>query len=56
MTDTQTIKQFFTLSEWDLIHSLITNNRELCVNDEHDPVSDYDKVSDKIYKLFSREF
>lgn len=47
------IREFFTNSEWDLIHSLITNNREFCEDDEHDPVKDYDSISDKIYKLFS---
>lgn len=49
------VKEFFTTSEWDLIHSLLVNNREFCENDEFDPVSDYDSAIDKIYKLFSSE-
>lgn len=55
MNNKQDIKEFFTLSEWDLIHSLVSNNREFCEDDEDDPVSDYDSVIDKIYKLFSED-
>lgn len=46
------IKEFFTSSEWDLIYHLVSNNREFCEDDEHDPVADYDSIIDKIYKLF----
>lgn len=55
MINKQEIKEFFTNSEWDLIHSLVSNNREFCEDDEYDPVSDYDSVIDKIYKLFSED-
>jgi hypothetical protein len=46
------VKNFFTLSEWDLIHSLVANNKEFCEDTEEDPVSDYQSIEDKIYKLF----
>jgi hypothetical protein len=46
------VREFFTTSEWDLIHSLVHNNREFCENDEFDPQSDYDSIIEKIYKLF----
>jgi hypothetical protein len=52
MENKQIVKEFFTLSEWDLIHSLVHNNREFCEDDEFDPRSDYDSIVDKIYKLF----
>lgn len=48
----QIVRDFFTSDEWDLIHSLVANNREFCEDDEHDPVSDYDNIINKIYKLF----
>jgi hypothetical protein len=51
----ETIKEFFTDSEWDLIHSLVSNNREFCEDDEFDPVSDYDSIIDKIYNLFKTD-
>jgi dihydroneopterin aldolase len=51
----EAIKEFFTNSEWDLIHSLVSNNREFCEDDEFDPVSDYDSVIDKIYNLFKTD-
>lgn len=55
MENKQIIKDFFTNEEWDLIHSLVSNNREFCEDDEYDPVSDYDSVIDKIYNLFASE-
>ena len=51
----QTIKEFFTLEEWDLIQSLVHNNREFCEDTEFDPLADYDNITNKIYKLFSVE-
>jgi hypothetical protein len=51
----QTIKEFFTLGEWDLIQSLVHNNREFCEDTEFDPLADYDNITNKIYKLFSVE-
>ena len=55
MDTKQIVKDFFTNEEWDLIYSLVSNNREFCEDDEYDPVSDYDSVTDKIYKLFSMD-
>ena len=49
------IKDFFTLEEWDLIQSLVSNNREFCENTDDDPIDDYDNITNKIYKLFSLE-
>ena len=49
----QTMKDFFTDSEWDLIYSLVAGNREFCEDDEYDPVSDYNSILDKISKLFN---
>ena len=49
---TETIKEFFTDSEWDLIYNLIANNREFCEDDEQDPRTDYDSIVGKISKLF----
>jgi hypothetical protein len=46
------IKEFFTESEWDLIYSLVVNNREFCEDEEQDPVEDYYSISDKIVSLF----
>lgn len=46
------VKAFFTNEEWDLIYSLVSNNREFCEDDEFDPVSDYDSIVGKIEKLF----
>jgi hypothetical protein len=51
----ETIKEFFTLEEWDLIQSLVLDNRELCEDTEDDPLDDYDNIANKIYKLFSVE-
>ena len=48
----ETIKEFFTLEEWDLIQSLVHNNREFCENTDDDPIDDYDNITNKIYKLF----
>ena len=52
---TETIKEFFTLEEWDLIQSLVHNNREFCEDTEFDPLADYDNITNKICKLFSVE-
>ena len=52
---TETIKEFFTLDEWDLIHSLISNNKQFCEDDEHDPLETYTSIENKIYKLFDSE-
>jgi len=46
------MKDFFTDSEWDLIYSLVANNREFCEDDESDPVSDYNSIMDKIHTLW----
>ena len=46
------IKDFFTLEEWDLIQSLVYNNREFCENTDDDPIDDYDNITNNIYKLF----
>jgi hypothetical protein len=46
-----TIKEFFTDSEWDLIYSLVSNNRDFCEDEEEDPVEDYDNIISKIYNL-----
>jgi hypothetical protein len=50
-----TIKEFFTEAEWDLIYSLVGNNREFCEDTEEDPVEDYDSIVNKIQKLFEPE-
>ena len=55
MTDTYHIKEFFTEAEWDLIYSLVNNNREFCEDTEEDPVEDYDSIVNKIHKLFEPE-
>ena len=52
---TDTIKDFFTEDEWDLIHSLVRNNKEYCENDEYDPIETYDSIENKIYKLFENK-
>lgn len=52
---TDTIKDFFTEDEWDLIHSLVHNNKEYCENDEYDPIETYDSIENKIYKLFENK-
>lgn len=54
MTDS-TIKEFFTLDEWDLIHSLVHNNKQFCEDEEYDPVETYDSIENKIYKLFENK-
>ena len=46
-----TIKEFFTDSEWDLIYNLVSNNRQFCEDEEEDPVEDYDNIISKIYNL-----
>ena len=51
LTDSN-MKDFFTDSEWDLIYSLVANNREFCEDDESDPVSDYNSIMDKIHTLW----
>ena len=45
-----TIKEFFTDSEWDLIYTLVDGNRQSC-NDEEDPAEDYDSIIAKIHNL-----
>ena len=50
-----TIKEFFTEAEWDLIYSLVDNNREFCEDTEEDPTEDYDSIVNKIHKLFEPE-
>jgi hypothetical protein len=52
---TDTIKEFFTLDEWDLIHSLVANNSEFCEDDEDDPLETYTSIENKIYKLFENK-
>lgn len=49
----ESIKDFFTISEWDLINSLVSNNRDFADDDENDNVEDYDNITDKIHKLFA---
>ena len=49
---TETIKEFFTDKEWDLIYNLVSNNSQFCEGDEYDPVEDYDSITGKIVKLF----
>ena len=46
-----TIKEFFTEAEWDLIYSLVNNNREFCEDTEEDPAEDYDSIIAKIHNL-----
>jgi len=48
----QTIKDFFTDSEWDLIYHLVNNNSQFCEDTEDDPVEDYYSIVDKIKNLF----
>ena len=54
---TDTVKEFFTDSEWDLIYSLVEGNRQFCQVDEFDPefdpVSDYDSILSKMQTLFN---
>ena len=45
-----TIKEFFTDSEWDLIYTLVDGNRPFC-NDEEDPLDDYGSIIAKIHNL-----
>ena len=45
-------KDFFTDTEWDLIYSLVANNREFCEDDESDPIETYNSVMDKIHTLW----
>jgi hypothetical protein len=49
---TETIKEFFTESEWDLIYNLVENNRQFCEDEDQDPVEDYDNIVSKIATLF----
>ena len=53
--NTHEIKEFFSPDEWDLIYSLVTNNKEFCENDEWDPVETYVSIENKIYKLFENK-
>lgn len=50
---TNSIKEFFTEDEWDLIYSLVANNREFCEDEEHDPIETYNSVLNKIHDLWS---
>jgi hypothetical protein len=50
---TETIKEFFTSDEWDLIYNLVSNNRQFCEDDEYDPVETYVTVENKIHQLFA---
>jgi hypothetical protein len=47
----ETIKEFFTDSEWDLIYSLVDGNRQFCEDTEEDPSDDYDSIIAKIHQL-----
>jgi hypothetical protein len=49
---TETVKDFFTETEWDLIYSLVANNREFCEDTEEDPVDDYNSIVNKIAMLW----
>ena len=51
-TEMQSIKEFFTDSEWDLIFNLVSNNVQFCEDEEQDPVEDYYSIADKITNLF----
>ena len=48
MTDTTTIKEFFTESEWDLIYNFIGNALD---DDLFDPVEVY-SIRNKIHAIF----
>ena len=50
MTDTQTIKEFFTDSEWDLIYQLLDSNRQY--DDDEVYAEDYYTALNKIRSLF----
>jgi len=49
---TETIKEFFTNEEWDLIYDLVHNNKQFCEDEEYDPRETYDSIENKIYQLF----
>jgi hypothetical protein len=49
----ETVKEFFTESEWDLIYSLVVNNREFCEDEDGDSYEDYTNVASKINNLFA---
>lgn len=48
MTDTQTIKEFFTEEQWDLIYNFVGHALD---DDNYDPEQVYD-VRSKIHNLF----
>ena len=52
---TDSIKDFFSDAEWNLIYNLVSNNREFCEDDECDPISDYDNIVNKIADLFEEQ-
>jgi hypothetical protein len=52
MTDAQTIKQFFTESEWNLIYDLICSNSEWKEDEE---CKDHDSIIGKIHKLHNNK-
>jgi hypothetical protein len=48
MTNTDTIKEFFTETEWDMIYNFIGNALD---NDDYDPEQVY-TIRSKIHNLF----
>ena len=46
----ETIKDFFTESEWDLIYGLLHSNRQFDDNEEY--AEDYSTALNKIHSLF----
>lgn len=51
--NTHEIKEFFSQDEWDLIHSLVHENKQLCDNEESNQT--YVSIENKIYKLFENK-
>jgi hypothetical protein len=47
---TETVKDFFTETEWDLIYSLVANNREF---EDDDSIEDYNSIVNKIHQIWS---
>jgi hypothetical protein len=44
------MKDFFTESEWDLIYSLVANNREF--EDDDDSIDEYTSILNKIHQVW----
>jgi hypothetical protein len=44
------MKDFFTESEWDLIYSLVANNREF---EDDDSIDEYTSILNKIHQVWS---